>query len=74
MHDDVPFSKVVELLEKHGYRLLRSRKFPDEENAGFVVFGRQDSPNIGFPVRNRKVAYEHFQTLIEAFEGDDEST
>ncbi len=71
MESDVPFSKVLEFLEKHGYRLLRRRKDPDEENAGFVIFGRENSPNIGFPVRNRKVAYEYFQTLVQGFEGDE---
>jgi hypothetical protein len=74
MQGDAPFSVVLKFLEKHGYRLLRRRKFPDEENAGFVVFGRDGSPNIGFPVRNRKVAHEYFKSLVEAFEGGTEES
>lgn len=72
MQGDVPFSLVLGFLEKHGYRLLRRRKSPDEENAGFVVFGREGSPNIGFPVRNRKVSHEHFDAIVQAFEGGEE--
>ncbi len=76
MRDDVPFSEVLRFLERHGYRLLRRRKDPSDENAGFAVFGRENSPNIGLPVKDRKVSNEHFQNLIQAFEaneGQDES-
>ncbi len=72
MQADVPFSVVLSFLEEHGYRLLRRRKFPDEENAGFVVFEREGSPSIGFPVRDRKVAHEHFDAIVQAFEGGEE--
>lgn len=67
--DYVPFSEVVAFLERHGYQLLRRRKFPGEENAGFAVFGRESGPNIGIEVRDKKVAHAYFKTIIEAFEG-----
>jgi hypothetical protein len=72
MQDDVPFSKLFELLEKHGYQLLRRNKDPGEQNAGFAIFCRQGSPNIGIPVRNRRVEYEHYQALYEALESSHE--
>lgn len=65
----VPFSKVVELLERHGYRLLRRRKFPGEDNAGLAVFGSEDSLYIAIEVRDKKVQYEYFKELLETFEG-----
>lgn len=65
----VPFSEVVELLEKHGYRLLRRRKFPGEDKAGLAVFGREGSPYIAIEVRDKKVHYEYFKELLETFEG-----
>lgn len=68
---DVPFSKVLELLENHGYCLLRRRKFPDEQDAGLAVFGREGGPNIGLEVRGKRVPYEQFQSILEILEGQE---
>lgn len=72
MDDDVAFAMVLEFLREHGYELVKRRKYPGEDTAGFVIFGRPGSPNIGFPVRNRKVAYEHYETLVRGLEGGGE--
>ena len=70
MEDDVPFSRVLELLEKHGYQLLRRRTDPSRPDAGLAVFGRPGSPRISIEVIGRRVGYEYYKTLYDALEGD----
>lgn len=59
----VPFSEVREYLDSNGYQLMRRRTDPNDPNVGFAIFGQPGWPNIGFPVRARKVADEHFQEI-----------
>ncbi len=65
--DDVPFSTVIEFLEHQGYQLLRRRTDPNDKNAGFAIFGRPDSPLIGFPVQNKRVPNAYFEEIKRFF-------
>jgi hypothetical protein len=61
--DDVPFSAVIDLLEQYGYRFLRRRTDPNDKNVGFAIFGRPESPLIGFPVQNKRVPNAYFEKI-----------
>ncbi len=73
MAEDVPFSEVLEFFEEHDYQLLRRRTSSGDGSVGFAVFARAESPNIGVEIRNKMVANEHFQKIIQIVESLDDT-
>ena len=61
--DQVPFSAVREFLERNGYEYLRRRTDPTQPNRGVAIFSSPGRPQIGFPVVDKHVAYEHFKRI-----------
>ena len=61
----VQFSAVHPLLQKHGFKLIRQRPYPELPGAHFVIFTKPGAPQVGFPVIGSEVAASHVQRVRE---------
>jgi hypothetical protein len=62
----VPFSRVVSLLEASGYRIHHRTKYPQFDDAYFYFFvhADPDHPAIGFPVRSKLVEQRYQERIL----------